>query len=57
MLKTFVHKSGPGFTGGIRFVHNGKTLWTTKSGIVRITKKDAQSDADWLKKVNLSNEL
>lgn len=51
MIKTFIRKHTLGFQGGVKLVINRKTVWSESCGIIRLTKEDAQSDADWLKKV------
>ena len=51
MNKTYVRKSKYGYRGYFAvYGDNNKKIWSESAGIDRITKEDAQDDADKLKK-------
>ena len=39
-----------GYVGSVVCVIRGQRLWSESSGIVRVTREDARSDAAWLRK-------
>lgn len=48
-MRLVVRKKGPGFVGSVVCVLRGRRLWSESSGIVRVNKDDAKSDAKWLR--------
>ena len=48
-IQLHVRKKSGGFVGSIACVIRGRRIWSESSGIVRVTREDARSDAAWLK--------
>jgi len=50
MIKITAKKTEHGFTGYVHYYNDKFKVWSKSCKIVRLTKADALTDAEWLKK-------